>query len=64
MKRDKNERLEDTKYRYVFICTFIFFPDRGNRIDEAEAVSEENVPEKKKVWSLQIKMTKLMESNS
>lgn len=48
MKRDQNnERLEDTKYRYVFICTYIFFLDRGNRTDEAEGVSEKNDPEKK-----------------
>lgn len=32
-------------------------------VDKAEAISEENVP-RKKVLSLQIKMIKLIESNS
>ena len=38
----------------VCIDIYIYFspPDRGNRIDETEAVSEENAPEKKTVWSL------------
>ena len=36
----------------VCIGFFFFSPDRDNRIDETEAVSEENSPEKKKVWSL------------
>lgn len=37
----------------VCVGFFFFFPpERDNRIDETEAVSEENSPEKKKVWSL------------
>lgn len=57
-KRDKrnNKRIEDTKHGYIFICTYGFFPERYSRIDAAEATSEENVAEMKKVVRLQIKI--------
>lgn len=42
----------------------MLFTNAGNRIDEAEVISKENIPEKEKLLSLRIKMTKLMESNS